>query len=340
MNSVKRLQKSFLERQTGTIACYVVEGLRQVENSTLDTFCSFTERSIRQMVGTQESHFALKLTAYLSTELMEKLSAAQQSFVHEILEVVYDANDSKCLTEEKLRANLAKRGITDYTEEDFSRLVRSVSDEHGKMTNTHRYFGGHVYSLYSEPSPLMRQICAKLGALTDKDFKNADLFAGRIKRIAEEAERSNCKLYVDAEQTFLQAAIESFGQQLTHKLNQGTRTVIMNGYQCYLKRTLKIIPLEVSASKTIGFNLGIKLIRGAYMNEERMIAERNGTESPVWNTIEGTHNCYNTNMELIISQMKSTDTLFVASHNVDSVEKAVSLATTHNRQDSVLFGQL
>lgn len=76
------------------------------------------------------------------------------------------------------------------------------------------------------------------------------------------------------------------------------------------------------------------------MNEERIIAERDGTESPVWETIEGTHNCYNTNMELIISQMKPTDTLFVASHNVDSVEKAVNLAMIHSRQDNVLFGQL
>lgn len=189
----------------------MVEGLRQVENSTLDTFCAFTERSIRQLAGDCESHFALKLTAYLSTELMEKLSTAQHAFVHNILEVCYSADDSKILSEETLRLNLAKHGITNYTEEEFKGLVSSLCNEQGQMTNTHRYYGGHVYSLYFEPSGLLRQIAAKLGALTDVDFKNAALFAGRIRRIAEEAERSNCKLYIDAEQTFLQAAIESFG---------------------------------------------------------------------------------------------------------------------------------
>ncbi len=101
-----------------------------------------------------------------------------------------------------------------------------------------------------------------------------------------------------------------------------------------------MLPMEVKASQEMGFNLGIKLIRGAYMNEERSIAEKNGTESPVFDTIEGTHMCYNQNVELIISQMKPTDTLFVASHNVDSVEKAVGLATTHDRKQRVLFGQL
>ena len=43
----------------------------------------------------------------------------------------------------------------------------------------------------------------------------------------------------------------------------------MNGYQCYLKRMYDAIRMEVRASKELGYNLGLKLIRGAYMNEER-----------------------------------------------------------------------
>ena len=35
----------------------------------------------------------------------------------------------------------------------------------------------------------------------------------------------------------------------------------------------KVIQMEVEASKTYNFNMGIKLIRGAYMNEERNLAE-------------------------------------------------------------------
>jgi hypothetical protein len=46
----------------------------------------------------------------------------------------------------------------------------------------------------------------------------------------------------------------------------------MNGYQNYLKRIKDVIPLEVRCSKTYGYNLGIKLIRGAYMLEERHLA--------------------------------------------------------------------
>lgn len=77
----------------------------------------------------------------------------------------------------------------------------------------------------------------------------------------------------------------------------------MNGYQCYLKRMAETIPMEVKASQVFGFNLGVKLIRGAYMLEEREIAKNQGIESPVWEEIDATHKCYNENMEHIIKHM-------------------------------------
>ena len=56
------------------------------------------------------------------------------------------------------------------------------------------------------------------------------------------------------------------------------------------------------------------------MNEERAIAEGTGTESPVWDTIEQTHNCFDQAMELVLTQMKATDRIVIASHNSASIE--------------------
>jgi hypothetical protein len=74
----------------------------------------------------------------------------------------------------------------------------------------------------------------------------------------------------------MQGAIESFGQQLTHIFNRGEKHIIMNGYQCYLKRMPRVVFQEVECSKALGYNLGIKLIRGAYMTEERDLAKEKG----------------------------------------------------------------
>lgn len=116
----------------------------------------------------------------------------------------------------------------------------------------------------------------------------------------------------------------------------------MNGYQNYLKRMEKTIPMEVRASKEFNYNLGIKLIRGAYMNEERELAAKQGIESPVWDTIEDTHKCYNTNLEYILRRVKLTDRVLVASHNKDTCDLAMRLAEELNSglKGCMRFGQL
>jgi len=88
---------------------------------------------------------------------------------------------------------------------------------------------------------------------------------------------------------------------MTHKYNRNERVTIMNGYQNYLTRMAYVVPMEIHSSKVHGYNLGIKLIRGAYMNEERELASKHGYVSPVHDSIEGTHQCYNRNLDLIIS---------------------------------------
>lgn len=116
----------------------------------------------------------------------------------------------------------------------------------------------------------------------------------------------------------------------------------MNGYQCYTKRTRELIPMEVACAQEFDYNLGVKLIRGAYMNEERELAQAQGVESPVWESIEDTHKCYDDNLAHIITNMSEKDMILVASHNTDSVNLATSLIDDLGckADNRVRFGQL
>ena len=77
----------------------------------------------------------------------------------------------------------------------------------------------------------------------------------------------------------------------------------------------EVLKHEVATSQVLGYNLGVKLIRGAYMSEERILAAENNYESPVWDTIEETHSCYNDCMNHIIGNIQENSMLFIASHN-------------------------
>ena len=103
----------------------------------------------------------------------------------------------------------------------------------------------------------------------------------------------------------------------------------------------EVIQHEVATSKVLGYNLGIKLIRGAYMNEERDLAAKNNYESPVWDKIEDTHSCYNDCMTHVINNLPEYSMLFIASHNMNSVEMAKKLIEENKFDDHrVRFGQL
>lgn len=98
------------------------------------------------------------------------------------------------------------------------------------MSALARYKAGHLFSLYEPMTNLEKQIAMKIGDMSESDFTKFELFKERTLSFTDYAAERNTSLYVDAEQSYLQYGIESFGQQLTHTYNQGPRAMIMNGY--------------------------------------------------------------------------------------------------------------
>ena len=261
------------ERNVGSISMMVAEGLTNADEKTLDYFHQISKDTVKKMSeGRSEAHFAVKLTIFVSLEVMQKMSTAQKAFVHDILGLNYSDSHSDVLTREQLVENLANAGITEYSESDLESMIEKLTDSNGEMTALARYKNGHLFSLEAPLSPLEKLIATQIAGMESSDFQKFELFKERTMSFTEYAKERNTSLYVDAEQSFLQYGIESFGQQLTHKFNQDDTTMIMNGYQCYTKRAQDLISMEVACAKQFGFNLGVKLIRGAYMLEERELA--------------------------------------------------------------------
>lgn len=77
------------------------------------------------------------------------------------------------------------------------------------------------------------------------------------------------------------------------------------------------------------------------MNEERLLAAQEGVESPVWDTIDQTHECYNACMTHILNNLDDNDMILIASHNKDSIDKAKAIIQNNGIKDvNVHFGQL
>lgn len=91
LEDLNRDIKMLEERGIGGIGCYVVEGVRDPEDSQLDKFTDFTMESIRDLTEHGNAgHFALKLTAFIGTDALERISLAQKRFTEEVLEINFD----------------------------------------------------------------------------------------------------------------------------------------------------------------------------------------------------------------------------------------------------------
>ena len=77
------------------------------------------------------------------------------------------------------------------------------------------------------------------------------------------------------------------------------------------------------------------------MREERELAEKANLESPVWDSIEDTHSCYNDCLMMALENVKENSLIFVACHNADSIDIAKKTIREKGFTDHrVRFGQL
>ena len=87
--------------------------------------------------------------------------------------------------------------------------------------------------------------------------------------------------------------------------------------------------MDIERSERHSYHFGAKLVRGAYMEGERALAESLGYESPIHDTIENTHNCYNDAVAYLLRQSKESGDrkveMMLASHNQQSIEKAITV---------------
>ncbi|KAF9360119.1 hypothetical protein BGX26_010461 [Mortierella sp. AD094] len=203
-------------------------------------------------------------------------------------------------------------------------------------------------------------------ALSKEDLKDYKCLLNRMEKLCNQAEKSQTRLMIDAEQTYFQPAIDNVALYLQEQYNHTPHAdgpLIYNTYQMYLKDALRRLQQDYTRSQRNGYVLAAKLVRGAYMVSERRRAQELGLEDPICDGIEATHTSYNAGVDFMLGQMtrqqgqavkeksessqvslkSSPVVLFVASHNKDSVirtcERVQDLGLSP-QSGLVMFGQL
>jgi proline dehydrogenase len=159
--------------------------------------------------------------------------------------------------------------------------------------------------------------------LTAEEQKEFECIQHRVELICSAAHNTGTPIFIDAEESWIQKAIDELANTMMAKYNI-KKPIVYNTFQMYCKDKLAYLKLSFELAQQNNYFLGAKLVRGAYMEKERARAIEKGYPSPIQDTKENTDKAYD--MAL----------LFCVEHS----NKIAICAGTHNENSSMYLSQL
>ena len=138
----------------------------------------------------------------------------------------------------------------------------------------------------------------------------------RLEQICSQAEELGVRVFIDAEETWMQESIDYYVNELMRTYNRKD-VVVYNTFQLYRKDRLDYLKTSYEDSRDKRYKLGAKIVRGAYMEKERAKALELGIESPIYDTKENTDIDYDKAVQFCVKHYKEMATC-LASHNLKS----------------------
>lgn len=124
----------------------------------------------------------------------------------------------------------------------------------------------------------------------------------RIEKLCQHAYELKVRIFIDAEESWIQGIIDEMAYEMMEKYNR-EKPVVYNTYQLYRHETLEAFKTAYLVARQKGYILGAKLVRGAYIEKERIRARENEYFNPIHTTKESTDQDYNSAIDFCLEHL-------------------------------------
>ena len=166
-------------------------------------------------------------------------------------------------------------------------------------------------------SSLIEKASLDFQSLEDNELVELNLVAMRVDEICKAASENQVSVFVDAEDSWYQDYIDQLVESMIFKYNNES-SIVFNTIQLYRHDRLQYMRGLISRCNSNGKKLGLKLVRGAYMEKEREQASKKNYPDPIQKDKQATDNDFNKAVEFCIENIE-TVSLCVGTHNEKSV---------------------
>ena len=171
--------------------------------------------------------------------------------------------------------------------------------------------------------------------------KEANLFFERINILCKSAWENNVPILIDAEDFAYQNAIDKIAEIMMLKYNKSS-AIVYNTLQMYRWDRLDYLKQLYQKSIEKKIFVGVKFVRGAYMEKERKKAINENYPSPIQPNKTNTDNDFNKALEFTIEHLDKFS-LFCGTHNEESTILLTQLMNQQNivkNDKRIYFAQL
>ena len=177
--------------------------------------------------------------------------------------------------------------------------------------------------------------------LEDFELEEWNKIKKRFDRIFNHAKKNNIPVLVDAEESWIQTSVDDLLLDFMKKYNK-KNPIIYNTLQAYRWDRYDYLVKLHEKAKNENFIIGIKLVRGAYMEKERAYANDKGYKSPICETKLETDENFDNCLTFMMDNLDYFH-LYIGTHNEKSTLhalKLLSLKGISNNNSKIWFGQL
>ncbi len=174
--------------------------------------------------------------------------------------------------------------------------------------------------------------------LNEMDAEKWEKGRKRFFLICQTAAQKDVRLFIDAEETWIQLAIDRLAEEAMALINH-EKAIIFNTLQLYRHDRLQYLKDQVRNTQHF---LGFKLVRGAYMEKERKRAESLGYPDPIQPNKEATDNDYNEAVKFCLEHADRIS-ICIGTHNEQSSMLGAQIMNQQNmasKDERVFFSQL
>jgi len=303
---------------------------------------SVAHASLVQSKTSQVTFAALKITGLCDPQLLARASAVLLGVRQLWIEIVSHATPpplEECrvvigrkLSADAKRVDIAvvtsglRRSFPNATPAEIENLVQLWKSSDGATTVNYFKFSSTVEATLlgdKNHAAVLAPLLGRLPPLTDQELALWRQLTHRVDLILRTAVELNVRVMVDAEQTFYQMAIDHIVRTAQRQYNRNQPTVY-NTYQCFLKFAQDRLTNDMKRAEVEGWMWAGKIVRGAYLRQEREASTRHNYESPIWETKPATDACYTACAKQILDEIQSKPThqygVLFGTHSRSSLE--------------------